>query len=239
MTTTLAQNQMDRIYATPQKTVERFKFNRHVVSVFPDLVERSVPGYAVATRILGIIASSYLKQDSKCYDLGCALGGATQSVLDAVGNLPVAIIGIDSSREMLVGARTKITDARTSFQHGDIRSFRLEECDVVIMNFSLQFIPIRDRTKVLRNIRASLKPGGVLILSERVQAHIEFEEMHIAFRKSNQYSDLEIDQTNAAFKRILHSETLIEHIIRLRKVGFTEPRVWFQCLNWVSILASG
>lgn len=239
MTTTLAENQVDRIYSEPQKTVQKFKFNQQVVSVFPNLIERSVPGYAVATRILGIIASSYLKPDSTCYDLGCALGAATQSVLEAAGNLPFSIVGVDSSREMLVGARTKIADARTRFQHGDLRSFPLEECDVVIMNFSLLFIPIRQRAKVLQNVRASLKPGGVLILSEKVEANTEFDEIHEAFRKSNQYSDLEIDQANKAFKKVLHPESLITHMIRLRKVGFSDPRVWFQCLNWVSIFATG
>ena len=239
MTTTLAENQVDRIYADPQKTVEKFKFNQQVVNVFPDLVARSVPGYAVVTRIVGIIARLHLIPDSRCYDLGCALGAATQSVLDAAGDLPLSIIGVDSSREMLVGARSKITDARTSFQHGDLRSYRLDECDVVIMNFSLQYIPIRDRLKVLQHVRTSLKPGGVLILTENVAADIEFEEIHQAFLKSNRYSEVEIDQTNKAFKKVRYPETLIAHMLRLRKIGFSDPQVWFQCLNWVSILATG
>lgn len=239
MTTTLAENQVDRIYSEPQKTVPKFKFNQQVASVFPNLIERSVPGYVIATRILGIIASSHLKPESRCYDLGCGLGAATQAVLDAAGTSSFSIIGVDSSRDMLDGARTKVTDTRASFQYGDLRSFPLKECDVVMMSFSLLFVPIRHRAKVLQNVRSGLKPGGILILSEKVESNTEFDEFHVAFRKSNQYSDLEIDQANKAFKKVLHPESLIAHMIRLRKAGFSDPRVWFQCLNWVSILATG
>ena len=35
----------DDIFSTPLKRVEDFKFDKKVVSVFPDMIRRSVPGY--------------------------------------------------------------------------------------------------------------------------------------------------------------------------------------------------
>ena len=36
----------DTLYATPQASLARFAFDEHVVEVFPDMIQRSVPGYA-------------------------------------------------------------------------------------------------------------------------------------------------------------------------------------------------
>ena len=36
----------DTIYQKPQTKVDDFSFNHQVVDVFPDMIERSVPGYA-------------------------------------------------------------------------------------------------------------------------------------------------------------------------------------------------
>ncbi|MDE1032428.1 carboxy-S-adenosyl-L-methionine synthase CmoA, partial [Escherichia coli] len=56
---------------------------------------------------------------------------------------------------------------------GDINELNIENASVVAMNFTLQFIPPAQRLAVLERIYANLKPGGVLLLSEKIKAENE------------------------------------------------------------------
>ena len=50
----------------------------------------------------------------------------------------------------------------------DVTKVDFEPCDVIILNYCLQFVPISQRPHLLRRLYAALKPGGSLYLSEKV-----------------------------------------------------------------------
>jgi tRNA (cmo5U34)-methyltransferase len=61
--------------------------------------------------------------------------------------------------------------------------------------------------------------------------------MHHAFKRAQGYSELEISQKRSALERVLIPETLEIHKTRLSQVGFETVEVWFQCFNFVSLVA--
>lgn len=67
----------DTIYATAKEKIAPFEFDEAVAAVFPDMIERSVPGYTLLLPLIGQIASRYAQPHSRCYDLGCSLGAVT------------------------------------------------------------------------------------------------------------------------------------------------------------------
>jgi tRNA (cmo5U34)-methyltransferase len=69
----------DSIYASPLAEIEAFKFDAKVADVFPDMIQRSVPGYLAVIAAIGLLAGRFVRPDSVCYDLGCSLGAATFS----------------------------------------------------------------------------------------------------------------------------------------------------------------
>ena len=76
-----------------------------------------------------------------------------------------------------------------------------------------------------------------LIAWNKIIKGTEYENLHLQFKKQNGYSQLEISQKRDALEnvmRINEVETLETNLI---KAGFTNIRIWFRCLNWVSILA--
>ena len=94
----------------------------------------------------------------------------------------------------------------------------------------------------MQKIYDGLKPGGVLILSEKVnfgdQQHDELMiELHHNFKRANGYSELEIAQKRTAIENVLIPETLDGHRERLKQVGFHSCDVWFQCFNFASMIA--
>jgi tRNA (cmo5U34)-methyltransferase len=119
-----------------------------------------------------------------------------------------------------------------------------DNASLVTLNFTLQFIPLAQRSLLLSRIHAGLRPGGILILSEKIRFDDPQEEqlqieMHHAFKRANGYNDLEISQKRSALDNVLIPETLEQHRTRLKQAGFRRADLWFQCFNFVSLVARG
>lgn len=85
-------------------------------------------------------------------------------------------------------------------------------------------------------------PGGALILSEKLrfedaEAHALLTDLHVAFKRANGYSELEIAQKRSALENVMHPDSLEEHRERLLAAGFSKVVPWFQCLNFASLIA--
>ena len=53
-------------------------------------------------------------------------------------------------------------------RHSDIMETEIKDASVVVLNYTLQFIDPRDRLALMKRIHDGLRPGGILILSEKV-----------------------------------------------------------------------
>ena len=62
-------------------------------------------------------------------------------------------------------------------------------------------------------------------------------ELHHAFKMANGYSEMEVSQKRSALENVLIPETLSAHELRLRSAGFENLGVWFQCFNFMSLVA--
>lgn len=238
--------QNDRIYANPLGEVAKFQFDEAVVAVFPDMIQRSVPGYSTIINMIGNLAERYVVDNSSCYDLGCSLGAATLAMRHGIRARDCKIVGVDNSAAMIERCHQLIAldEASTPVELlcSDIQKVTLQQASMAVLNFTLQFIAIDDRLAMLKNIYDGLLPGGVLILSEKVafedQPHQQLMiDLHHNFKRANGYSDLEIAQKRSAIENVLIPETLNTHKQRLREAGFHSVDVWFQCFNFASLIA--
>ena len=110
------------------------------------------------------------------------------------------------------------------------------------MNFTLQFIPDEDRSKLLRRIADGLNDNGILVLCEKIRFEDDgqqalIEDLHREFKRFRGYSDLEIAQKRAALENVLVPNSWELHQARLHQAGFTRVNKIVQCLNFVAILA--
>ena len=240
----------DRIYATPQPQVSDFAFNEDVVRVFPDMIKRSVPGYPTIVENLGVLAAQFAQPGSALYDLGCSLGAVTQAMRRHVKSEGCRVIGVDNSAAMVTRCHEYLHAQDSMFQEllpyelieGDILALDFQPASVVALNFTLQFIEPERRLELLTRIRQSLLPGGALILSEKLRFEDEAEQalltdLHIAFKRANGYSELEIAQKRSAIENVMKPDSLEQHRERLLAAGFRQVTPWFQCLNFASLVA--
>jgi len=235
----------DTLYSLPLDKVGDFRFDAQVVGVFPDMIGRSVPGYGSILSMIGELTERYSRADTNLYDLGCSLG-ACSLVMRERAPQDCLLYSIDSSPAMLDGLAAKVVpgDGRCEMhlRLQDIRETPIENASLSVLNFTLQFIAQSEREALLRRIAEGTLPGGALVLSEKVcfpdPGHQRLlTELHHSFKKANGYSELEIAQKRTALENTLIPETLETHLERLREVGFSQALCWFQCFNFVSILA--
>ncbi|RYZ87247.1 MAG: carboxy-S-adenosyl-L-methionine synthase CmoA [Moraxellaceae bacterium] len=236
----------DDLYANPLNQVNAFAFDEGVVNVFPDMIKRSVPGYATIINMIGSLAERYAQPDSYCYDLGCSLGAATLAMRHRIQAANCSIIGVDNSAAMINRCEQVMAadsaEIDVSLHCGDLCDFPINNASVAVLNFTLQFIALEKRADILRKIYDGLKPNGVLILSEKLAfddaEHQELmTELHHNFKRANGYSDLEIAQKRSALEHVLIPETYATHKQRLANAGFRCTDLWFQCFNFASMLA--
>lgn len=240
----------DKVYADKRVEVSPFEFNEDVVRVFPDMIERSVPGYRSVLDMTRVVASAFVKPGTVVYDLGCSLGATTRAILDGVagmnGEEDCKIVAIDNAPAMIHQCQRELSSYATcvdlDLRLGDILEEPVQNASLVTLNYTLQFIPLAERLPLLTRICDGLIPGGALILSEKVVFSNSIHQdvltsLHHGFKRMNGYSDLEISQKRTALENVLIPESIRTHQDRLNRAGFSTNMVWFQSLNFVSILA--
>jgi len=236
----------DEIFAVPMNEISDFVFDEHVASVFNNMIKRSVPGYDAIISMIGVLAEQYIQANSNCYDLGCSTGAVTLVMRHSIKQNNCKIISVDNSSAMVARCTENIKKDKKNIPVeiicSDIQDVALEKASMVALNFTLQFVALEKRLKVLEKLYLAMLPAGILVLSEKISFKDKEEEqfqinMHHNFKKLNGYSDMEISRKRAALDNVLIPETLETHLDRLAAVGFTRVYVWFQSFNFVSIIA--
>ena len=238
----------DDIYTAAGDRSGPFEFDAAVASVFPDMLRRSVPGYAASIQAIGTLATRFVQPGTRCYDLGCSLGAATLAMRRNIAVPGCRIVAIDNSPAMLDRCREIISDdgsdnADVAVIEADIREVDITNASMVVMNYTLQFLPPAERAAMLQKIVDGMNAGGIFVLSEKVVDDDDVMEalltdLHLEFKRRNAYSDLEISRKRDALENVLVTENVAQHLQRLREVGFSHAGVWLRYFNFVSIVAS-
>tara|TARA_B100000686_G_C16779624_1_gene970935 strand:+ start:83 stop:823 length:741 start_codon:yes stop_codon:yes gene_type:complete len=237
---------IDRVFNELRSSGD-FVFDEKVADVFDDMINRSIPGYATIISMIGVLANRYYQDNTNIYDLGCSLGGASFTILDHLQGRPCSIVAIDCSAPMIERLEYK---KRAFGDHGcqihsrceSIQESAITDASVVVLNFTLQFLATNEREAIVRKIYQGMKPGGILIISEKIEFSDEglnslLINSYHNFKENMGYSALEISQKRTALENVLIPENLDTHKQRLINSGFSSIEVWFQCFNFASMIA--
>ncbi|KHS45515.1 carboxy-S-adenosyl-L-methionine synthase CmoA [Hafnia paralvei] len=236
----------DTLFSAPIAKLGDWTFDERVAEVFPDMIQRSVPGYSNIISMIGMLAERFAQPNTKVYDLGCSLGAATLSMRRNIRAQGCQIVAVDNSPAMVERCRRHIDAFRAQTPveviEADIQNIAIENASMVVLNFTLQFLAPEERQSLLNKIYQGLLPGGVLVLSEK----FNFEDktlgellfnMHHDFKRANGYSELEISQKRSMLENVMLTDSVETHKSRLSQAGFEHAEIWFQCFNFGSLLA--
>ncbi len=229
-----------------QRIHQDFSFNDQVAEVFDDMLFRSVPFYGVVVDgIIGLI-QRFCSPNAKVFDLGCSTGNLLLEIAKRLPEMNLQLTGIDNAPAMLNKARKKAEMFSKSelihFREQDITVFTDHDIDVIICNYTLQFIRPMIRAEFLAQIHKAIRPGGLLIISEKVINHStrlnrEYISMYHKFKKDCGYSELEISSKREALENVLIPFSIQENQELLKQAGFSNIETFFQWFNFCSFVA--
>jgi len=214
----------------------KWEFDRSVTSVFDDMIERSIPQYAAMRDLVDEVATPFLTPGSgKVLDLGCSTGLA----IARFATRARAIVGVEISESMLEAARTRFTSySNVTIVEMDLRRDFPDVVDVdfILSIFTLQFIPVEHRRKVVRRAWQALRPGGAMIVAEKMiaetgEAQQMFDHVYHGFKSQQGYSQEEIERKALSLEGRLVANTASENEAMLKAAGFESVEsIW----RWVS-----
>ena len=241
----MAANKKDTLFKNPSPPV-KFEFNEPVARVFDDMLERSVPFYKECQQMAVDLARHFAQKDSAVYDLGCSTGTLLRLLVKAIPKTnQIKFVGLDNSEAMLKKARGKLKGhlKRCELIAADLESdFELTDASVVIMNYTLQFLAPKRRAAMLKKIYHGLRPGGGLILIEKVRGESDglnslFVDQYHTYKQSQGYSKLEIAKKREALEKVLVPLKPGKNRDLLAKAGFRQVDVFFKWFNFAGFLA--
>ncbi len=224
----------------------KFEFNEPVARVFDDMLERSVPFYKECQQMVVDLALHFAQKGSAVYDLGCSTGTMLKHLVRAIPEKQkIRFVGLDNSEAMLNKARGKLKGhlKRCALVKANMESdFGLSDASVVIMNYTLQFLSPRRRAAMLKKIYQGLRPGGGLILIEKVQGESDdlndlFVVQYHAYKRNQGYSKLEIAKKREALEKVLIPLKPGKNRDLLEKSGFRQVDIFFKWFNFAGFVA--
>lgn len=236
----------DNIFKDQRKQADDFSFNKSVVTVFDDMVTRSVPFYLEIQRMMTELAQDFAVPGTKVYDLGCSTG-TTLINFDRVLPETVEFVGMDNSEEMLKKCdnnfKTLGVKRKYSLVNQDLNSgIQLENASVVVLCLTLQFVRPLYRERLVQDIYNQMNDNGCLILIEKVLGEDSlfnrlFIKYYYDFKRRNNYDDIEIAQKREALENVLIPYKLMENREMLLSKGFKYCETFFKWYNFSGMIA--
>ena len=226
------------------KPIEKsFEFDEAVASVFDDMLSRSVPYYDTVRQIIISLILANQRDGMKVLDLGSS---TAKFLLELHGKMSrdMRLKGLDNSQPMIDRAYHKCQafGADIELVLGDMLEYDFNHEDVVVANYTLQFIRPMQRTKLIKSIYDGLHDDGMFIFSEKVvfdHKHLDKQmiDIYYNYKKTQGYSEYEIAQKREALENVLIPFTIRENIQMCKDAGFTQIDTIFQWANFVTFVA--
>jgi tRNA (cmo5U34)-methyltransferase len=226
--------------------IGQWEFDSNVTQVFDDMLQRSIPQYEVMRQTVFELACAYVKDDEVIVDLGCSRGEALAPFVRKFGSYN-RYVGVEVSPPMLEAARERFAGL---IQAGlvDIRAMDLRteyppaKACVTLCVLTLQFTPIEHRQRILRRIYQHTKPGGALILVEKIlgaTADIDtlMVDRYYTMKAEHGYTQEQIERKRLSLEGRLVPVTAKWNEELLHTAGFGQVDCFWRWMNFAAWIA--
>jgi tRNA (cmo5U34)-methyltransferase len=219
----------------------RWSFSGKVSKTFDEHVDMSVPFYKEGHQLIVDMQEYFLQEESVCYEIGCSTGSLTKLLSENNTNEKTKYFGIDNVKEMIEVAETK-NIKNAEFLVEDIATYKLNNSDLILSYYTIQFIKPQLRQDVIDKIYNSLNWGGGFFLFEKVRANdARFQDYlnssYNEFKLRNNFTESEIFSKTRSLNGVLEPFSSQGNIDMLKRSGFKDIICIFKYLNFQGFLA--
>lgn len=218
---------------TEEKNNQIEKFSFDTIEDFDNHIDLSIQNYSGLIEHIKNISTYFIKEDTIVYDIGCSTGNLMK-VLKKHNDIPVKYVGIDKA--------TNLTEGNEDIINMDLNDWKADEFSFGASLFTLQFLPIRLRKQVLKQMHDNLMPGGAIIVSEKIFMENGFVQdllnfSHYDFKRKS-FESHEILNKQVDLRYIMKPLTEQQNINMFKESGFSQVQSFWQSLHfkaWILI----
>ncbi len=138
--------------------------SRAVAKHFDQHVREQLPWYDVATNAVAHFGRHYIPNGARVYDIGASTGNVGNALHETLVQRKAKFTAIEESQEMAdkyAGPPQLVV--------ADAVSFAYEPFDFAVAFLVFMFLPVANRGSLLRRLQGLTKPGGALVILDKIQ----------------------------------------------------------------------
>jgi tRNA (cmo5U34)-methyltransferase len=221
----------------------RWSFGGSTPEIFDVHVERSVPGYRTGHAIICELSDFHVSDGARVIDVGCSTGTLICRLAHRHQDVDAVFVGVDSEPEMATVARRR---------SAGIESVRITEADAavvdyrgtsfVILYYTLQFVSVHRRAKLLASIAQHMRPGGGIVIFEKTRLsggdlQDVFNQLYDSFKLHRGFSPEAVIGKQRSLRGVLTPLSSEENMALLTGAGFAEPQLVYKNLAFEGMYA--
>ncbi len=141
--------------------------NPQIAAHFDKHVREQLPWYDLATGIVTHVGRHYLPEGGTVIDIGASTGNIARALEPTLKARKAHLLALDNAADMLdrydAPGTPVVADARTY-------DFAAADPDLIVAFLVLMFLPVADRAGVIARLKAAVRPGGAVIVFDKMQA---------------------------------------------------------------------
>ena len=221
-----------------------WKFDAQVVAKFDEYVSKSVPLYYEFQSMIVEMSEWFIRDNSVVFDIGSSTGETiSQLIKKHERKVNLKFVGVDNSNSMIEAANIKCPQENVEFILDDVTTMEtFPKADFIVSLYTLQFLRLAERRKLLEKVYETLPEGGAFILVEKIKAEHSFlddiwRELNWDYKSKQGLSDEMILQKARSLRGVLIPLTLTQNKELLIQIGFSEVDVFAKQFNFAGIIA--
>ena len=145
---------------------------------FDEHIEHSIRGYSNLLDDVVNLSKYFVEPDTKVVDVGCSTGKVTKKMIESHLDININDViyeGVELAKgfeKPLENRRKELSkeypESNVNFINDDVRFYEFKNCSLVTSIFTLQFMPMKDRSKLISQIYEGLNVGGGFIFAEKL-----------------------------------------------------------------------
>lgn len=220
-----------------------WSFGGDVAISFDDHVSKSVPLYTEGHNLICGLSDFFIKNDSVVYEIGCSTGTLITKLANHSNQKSAKFVGVDVEQKMIDFAIEKNQSSKNiEFICDDFLHLDIEESDLIIAYYTVQFIRPSLRQDLINKIYQKLKWGGAFILFEKVRgADARFQDilttLYNEYKIAQGYTPSDILTKSLSLKGVLEPFSTQGNIDMLKRAGFQDINTVQKYLSFEGFLA--
>jgi|2_EtaG_2_1085320.scaffolds.fasta_scaffold11789_4 tRNA (cmo5U34)-methyltransferase len=210
------------------------KFHFDTIKDFDKHISQSIPNYLAIHEIILGMSEYFIEENTNVFDLGCSKGTLLKKLMKKSEKENINYFGLDVSKNLLPKNEGNIT-----FLNKDLttNNFDMNNSSLIFSIFTLQFLPKKERLRLLKKIYNGLNKGGALVVTEKVYSRESltqdlYTSLYYEF-KSKSFSYEEIMAKEKDLRPIMKLLTKEENVKLFEEAGFKIHDTFFQYYNFV------